>query len=59
VIVNALERLKHVADQSENAEFLFLRGGRREFHLPEIFNMIKERNAVSVYARVLSERRGG
>ena len=54
-IVNALERLTHVADQSENAEFLFLRGGRREFHLPEIHNGIKKSNAVGVDAGVLTD----
>ena len=55
MIVNAFKRLAHVADQSKCAEFLFFRGRRGKFHLPEIHNVIKERNAVSVYAGVLTD----
>ena len=55
MLVNAFGRLTHIADQSEDTEFLFLWRGRREFHLPEIFNVIKESNAVGVYARVLTD----
>lgn len=53
VIVKAFERLTHVADQREVAEFLFLWRRRGESHLPEIFHVIKERNVVGVYAGVV------
>jgi len=55
VIVNAFERLTHVADQGEYAEPLPLWRGRREFHLPEVHNGIKKRNAISVDAGVLTD----
>ncbi len=55
VIVNALPRLTHIADQSENSEFLFLRRWWRELHLPEIQNGIEKRDAVCVNARVFSD----
>jgi len=55
VLVKTLERLTHIADQSEDTEFLFLWVGRREFHLPEIFNVIKESNAVPVNSGVFTD----
>ncbi len=55
LIVKAFERLTHVADQGEVAEFLFLWRRRREFHLPEIHNGIKKSNAVGVDAGVLTD----
>jgi len=55
MIVKAYECLTDVADQSKYAKFL-LRGRKpRKFHLPKMFNMIKERHAVGVDARVLTD----
>ena len=54
VLVNAFKRLADIADQGKYAEFLFFRRGRRKLHLPEIFHVIKERNALGVGAGVLA-----
>lgn len=55
LFVNAFERQAHIADQNQDAEFLFFLGRRRKFHLPEILNVIKKRNAVRVDAGVLAD----
>lgn len=55
MIVESLGCVAHIADQSEDTEFLFLRGGRRKFHFPKIFHVIKKCNAVRVNARVFSD----
>lgn len=55
MIVKAFERLTDVADQSKHAKFLLRRRKRREFHLPKMFNMIKERNAVGVDSGIFAD----
>ncbi len=55
VVVNFVSRLADITDQKNNAKFLFPRGWRGKFHFPEILNVVKERDAVSVVPRVRAD----
>lgn len=55
MVVEALDRLANIADQSEYAEFLFLWCRWGKLHLPEIFNVVKKGNAVPVNAGVFAD----